>query len=847
MKKKETVSLCLIVKNEEEFILSCIHSVRHLVDEIVVVDTGSRDQTARLAIEAGARVFDFTWRGDFALARNFALEQANSDWLLVLDADEVLEPLSVEDFNRLLCARDVEGYFLQIKNYLGAGQEVSWDQVVRLFRNKPGYRFRGAIHEQVAPSILDANHGGGLAVAPLVIHHYGYLKEQVLKKEKFNRNTSIIKRALDSNPADPFLLYCLAVEHYQRGNVAEGLDCLEKALTRMGGREGYFEDVVLNIALGLLKLDRTERLIEFASKSLKMFPEHPDLFLLRGLGFLNLGKYLEAAGDLDRSLLKGGSRVLPESCVRELMGESGLLMKRRVLVASPVRQKESILAEFLESLGMLDTTGLELDFAFIDDNNGHDLLAAFALGKSNVRVFPFESGDSYLCDETTHYWREELIWKVAAFKNKFIKIALEEGYDYLFLVDSDLYLHPKTVAHLVSLGKDIVSQVYWTRWEPGMAPLPQVWAGEQYRLYHLRRGEVLSEEEASRRTAEFLQMLSAPGTYRVGGLGACTLISRRALSMGVSFSEIYNLGYIGEDRHFCVRAAALGLELYADTHYPPFHIYRESELSALKAFKKRIAQPINGISFNSKDVVNTPVRHKRRDAGSRITLAMLVRNEAGRYLERVLEHAARYIDSAVILDDASEDDTLGVCRKVLYGIPLTLISNKEPCFNNEIVLRKQLWELTVDTGPDWILILDADEIFEDRAPEVLRSLARRPDVYYYSFRLYDMWDEHFYREDAYWKAHNWYRPFMVRYVPDFHYLWKETPQHCGRFPKNIEELRGDKSQLRIKHLGWMKPEDRLKKYYRYKQLDPESIYGIKEQYQSILDPRPNLVPWVEEL
>ncbi|MFZ5754692.1 MAG: glycosyl transferase, partial [Bacillota bacterium] len=188
-----------------------------------------------------------------------------------------------------------------------------------------------------------------------------------------------------------------------------------------------------------------------------------------------------------------------------------------------------------------------------------------------------------------------------------------------------------------------------------------------------------------------------------------------------------------------------------------------------------------------------------------------------------------------------------VCRKVLQGIPLTLVSNKEPSFHNEIILRKQLWEMVVKTEPDWILVLDADEIFEDRAPAVLRELAQNREVYYYAFRLYDMWAENYYREDTYWNAHQWYRPFMVRYLPDFRYVWQETPQHCGRLPKNITELKGQASQLRLKHLGWLKPEDRLQKYYRYKQLDPRALYGIKEQYESILDPRPNLIPWEEEL
>lgn len=505
-------------------------------------------------------------------------------------------------------------------------------------------------------------------------------------------------------------------------------------------------------------------------------------------------------------------------------------MKKRVLVASPVRQKESILAEFLESLERLDTSGLTVDFAFIDDHNDHDLLNKFAEGKGNVRIFASHADDAYLCDETTHHWREDLIWKVAAFKNKFIDLALKEEYDFLFLVDSDLYLHPKTLSHLISLGKDIVAEVFWTKWVPGIQPLPQVWLSDDYRLYHARRGEELTAEQIRQKSEEFLQQLKIPGTYKVGGLGACTLIGRSALTRGVSFKEIYNLGLIGEDRHFCVRAAALGLELYADTHYPPYHIYRESELAGLNQYKQQIG-------VKSASVHLTPQK------GSRITLAMLVRNEADRYLIRVLQHAARYIDAAVILDDASEDNTVEVCRQALQGIPLIIHSNNGPHFHNEIVLRKQLWEMAAGTGPDWILILDADEIFEERAPAVLKELARRPDVYYYSFRLYDMWDESHYREDAYWSAHKWYRPFMVRYIPDFNYTWKETPLHCGRFPVNIDSFKGENSELRIKHLGWLKPEDRLKKYFRYKALDPDSRYGVAEQYQSILDPRPNLLPW----
>lgn len=315
MRKKETVSLCLIVKNEEEFILSCINSVNHLVDEIVVVDTGSCDETPKLAHKAGARVYNFTWNGDFAQARNFALEQAVSDWVLVLDADEVLEPISIEDFNLLLCAQEIEGYFLHIKSYLETEKEVAWDQVVRLFRNKPNYRFKGAIHEQVASSILDANGGRGLMVAPLVINHYGYLKSQLLKKDKTNRNTWIINKALENNPEDPFLLYALAIEHYQQERISQGLNCLEKALARMHGTEGYFEDVLLNISFGLLILGRHRKLIDFIDKSLKMIPQQPDLLLLRGIAYLITGEYRKAVEDLEKILKIRDNKMLCDCLV----------------------------------------------------------------------------------------------------------------------------------------------------------------------------------------------------------------------------------------------------------------------------------------------------------------------------------------------------------------------------------------------------------------------------------------------------------------------------------------------------------------------------------------------------
>ena len=263
----------------------------------------------------------------------------------------------------------------------------------------------------------------------------------------------------------------------------------------------------------------------------------------------------------------------------------------KVLLGSPVRQKAEILRSFLLSIKELRRGELlSIDCFFVDDNveeESSQLLVRFAEENPDTILMPAGDDRPYICNESTHVWEEDLIWKVAEFKNLMIEEALNKDYDYLFLVDSDLVLHPKTLEHLVNLNKDIVSEIFWTKWEPGFPELPQVWVSDQYNLYSSSREESLTEKEILKRVQSFINKLKVPGVYRVGGLGACTLISKKALRAGVNFREIYNISFVGEDRHFCIRAAALGFQLFVDTHYPAYHIYRLSDLEDLEEYKQR--------------------------------------------------------------------------------------------------------------------------------------------------------------------------------------------------------------------------------------------------------------------
>ncbi|MFP7495020.1 glycosyltransferase family 2 protein [Terribacillus saccharophilus] len=506
-----------------------------------------------------------------------------------------------------------------------------------------------------------------------------------------------------------------------------------------------------------------------------------------------------------------------------------------VLIGTTVKQDPEILTSYLDSIQNLQSKNASITYCFIDDNDdpkSSALLAAFADGTGAI-ILPSEAAGTYFKDEHTHYWTEALIWKVATLKNKLISLCIEQKMDYIFFIDSDIVLHPATMEQLIASEKDIISCIFWTEWQPGTQALPQVWLKDEYDQFIQHRGETISEAERSSRHHQFLSQMRIPGVYAVGGLGACTLISREALEKGVHFGEIPNLSFWGEDRHFSIRAAALDIPLFVDTHYPAFHIYRKSDLAKLPAFKWTNNWP--GYERVAKESSNT------------LTLSMIVKNESGRYLERSLHSSLPAVDQAVIIDDHSSDNTADICRQLCaqYDVPLKLIENPDASFSNETELRQQQWHETIATNPDWILNLDADEVLDATFLTEKDRLLNQAGHDLYSFRLYDFWDEAHYREDPHWQAHLFYRPFLLRYQPAFPYEWLNTPVHCGRFPENIFQLPNSISSICIKHFGWARQADRIRKYERYQKQDPQALYGQKEQYESILDHNPNLIRWTE--
>lgn len=263
-----------------------------------------------------------------------------------------------------------------------------------------------------------------------------------------------------------------------------------------------------------------------------------------------------------------------------------------IIIASPIRQSPATLDLFLKSLERLEAPNFHISYYFVDENDEPDAseqLRTFATNHPETLLVAKKASSSYLRNETTHYWSHELIWKVAAYKNEILAYAVQQNADGVFLIDSDILLHPRTLEQLYDSGKEIVSEIFWTRWKPEADPRPQVWLKDEYIQWEQAQGEKLNNEEMQIRYERFIAMLKLPGLYPIGGLGACTLIRKEALARGASFDPIYNLSFWGEDRHFCIRAAALGIPLYVDTHYPAYHLYRDSDLPGGERFMRDTA------------------------------------------------------------------------------------------------------------------------------------------------------------------------------------------------------------------------------------------------------------------
>lgn len=334
---KHGISLCMIVKNEENSLKNCLDSVKNVVNEMIVVDTGSNDSTIQIAKDAGALVFETEWNDDFSNVRNLSLSKANYDWILVLDADEMISPDDIMELDKLIIRKAVYGFRLDQRTYVENSNltnavsckgEYSEEKnypaylpqdVVRLFRNYSMIEYRDRVHEIVEHSMYEYHLK--IEESRIPIHHYGKVitPERLqakanlyieLGKQKVKDNTEDLKSALElldqlleaGKPDEAFELseeFLIKFPNNSKVQFIAGIAAEAISMDNEAGK--YYREVLradethlgalINYSSLLQRLGNADESILLKEKAEKYYPDNAVLKYNLGNGYSESGNY----------------------------------------------------------------------------------------------------------------------------------------------------------------------------------------------------------------------------------------------------------------------------------------------------------------------------------------------------------------------------------------------------------------------------------------------------------------------------------------------------------------------------------------------------------------------------
>jgi glycosyltransferase involved in cell wall biosynthesis len=292
---KPFLSLCMIVKNEERVIDRCLMSVAHLVDEIIIVDTGSTDTTKDIAFKYTPNIYDFEWIGDFSAARNFVASKANGQWILVLDADEYVEEENFKDFIEEIKSDEekFDSYAARILNFTGHfGEGLIQNYHDRIYKNNGEINYYRKIHEQ-----FQNKNGNPLASkkAGLVIFHSGYLNKVVNEKDKKVRNKELLDKEMNAGKNKAFDYFNFGNEYFSAGEYVDALSAYKLAYELKDDfRLSWVATTLIQITLCLMHLYRYQDALEVIKEAEQLYATSPEFMYLKGEVFFIRGQMDDA-------------------------------------------------------------------------------------------------------------------------------------------------------------------------------------------------------------------------------------------------------------------------------------------------------------------------------------------------------------------------------------------------------------------------------------------------------------------------------------------------------------------------------------------------------------------------
>jgi len=389
-----SLSLCMIVKNEEKYLPHCLRSLKPLVDEMIIVDTGSTDNTRDIAEVFGAQVFDYKWNDDFAAARNHSLEKAAGDWILVMDADEIIDPCDHDSIRRIIKKpqNDKTAYLVTTRNYTHNYNGIGWEAndgaysnseagcgwipstKTRLFRNMPQIRFEYPVHELVDPAI--EKNGFRVRHCDVPVHHYGFLDQKNVD-EKGKQYHTIGKTKLHQMKNDPKAIQELAVQASLVGDYYEAIN-LWRQLVKIQPKN---IKAYINLSAAYGKIGDYRKAKSAALKAMKMSPKTKEGRLNLGRSEFFLGRFDEACMVFDKLVRSNGnyySAIFMLGASQICCGDSDKGIST-IYQLKALSIWKSLPHAFMELAGLLTSAGFEA--------NANDLLVSL----SNLGIFQKES------------------------------------------------------------------------------------------------------------------------------------------------------------------------------------------------------------------------------------------------------------------------------------------------------------------------------------------------------------------------------------------------------------------------------------------------------------------------
>ncbi|MDB5056114.1 MAG: hypothetical protein JWM44_4164, partial [Bacilli bacterium] len=296
------ISLCMIVKNEEKVLRRCLESVKDLVDEIIIVDTGSTDQTKVIASEFTSFIYDYEWIKDFSAARNESIRKATSKWILVLDADEYVQQedkQKLKDYLSSLDSKKPVCFLLRVMNILGSSDQNSngflESAASRLFPNSKDIYYTQPIHEQV----IHKHEKLAFYNYPFIIFHSGYTTETVLEKNKSQRNLEIFETLQQkSNKLTPYYCYSLGNEYAAVRNFKKASYYYEKAYKQAKPNDSWLHHCMNGMINNYFELNQIKKAYDIIQTGLSKWPQFTDFYYYSGLIYDYFGLYDQAKEEL---------------------------------------------------------------------------------------------------------------------------------------------------------------------------------------------------------------------------------------------------------------------------------------------------------------------------------------------------------------------------------------------------------------------------------------------------------------------------------------------------------------------------------------------------------------------